>query len=233
MCWWHAWGWILVTNVKCQTNVHINKDKMPGSGDSSRKRDVLPSCDEDVLRLESLCSHHCLPDDDDDDDDDDCDGADYDYCDIWYLKHFVIITMESIIWSISRMTGTWCQPWAILLSRSPPCPSSSTSPSPAWEIEVVHHHLFALGKPSKNKRGWVADSQIRSKPPKTPQNLPENRLFWPEFHLSFSQISKKPCGGWVGHQVAQLALVRNLATRWRHLHYWEIWPPGGATCISE
>ena len=51
---------------------------MPGSGDSSRKRDVLPSCDEDVLRLESLCSHHCLPDDDDDDDDGDDDGDDDD-----------------------------------------------------------------------------------------------------------------------------------------------------------
>ena len=25
--------------------------------------------------------------------------------------------------------------------------------------------------------------------------------------------------------MAPLALVRNLATRWRHLHYWEIWPP--------
>ena len=77
---------------------------MPGSGDSSRKRDVLPSCDEDVLRLESLCSHHCLPGHHHDDDGDYYEG--HDYCDRLYLKHFVIITMESLIWSISRMTGT-------------------------------------------------------------------------------------------------------------------------------
>ena len=29
-----------------------------------------------------------------------------------------------------------------------------------------------------------------------------------------------------------LALVVNLATRWRYLHQLQIWPPGGATCIS-
>ena len=34
------------------------------------------------------------------------------------------------------------------------------------------------------------------------------------------------------HQVAPLALVPNLATRWCHLHKLPIWPPGGATCIS-
>ena len=45
----------------------------------------------------------------------------------------------------------------------------------------------------------VADSQTRSKPLKTitSQNHPENRLFRPGFHLSFSQISQKPWGGWV------------------------------------
>ena len=49
--------------------------------------------------------------------------------------------------------------------------------------------------------GGVADSQTRSKPLKTPQNCPENRLFRPKFHLSFSQISQKPWGGWVGKQI--------------------------------
>ena len=28
-----------------------------------------------------------------------------------------------------------------------------------------------------------------------------SRLFWPKFHLSFSQISQKPWGGWVGKQI--------------------------------
>ena len=43
--------------------------------------------------------------------------------------------------------------------------------------------------------GGVANSQTRSKHLKTPPNHPENRLFQPEFHLSFSQISQKPWGG--------------------------------------
>ena len=34
-----------------------------------------------------------------------------------------------------------------------------------------------------------------------PPNQPENRLFWPEFHLSYSQISQKPLGGWVSKQI--------------------------------
>ena len=45
--------------------------------------------------------------------------------------------------------------------------------------------------------GGVADSQTRSKHLKTSPNHPENRIFRPEFHLSFSQISEKPWGGWV------------------------------------
>ena len=49
--------------------------------------------------------------------------------------------------------------------------------------------------------GGVTDSQTRSKPLKTPQNHPENRLFRPEIHLSSSQISQKPLGGWVGKQI--------------------------------
>ena len=32
--------------------------------------------------------------------------------------------------------------------------------------------------------------------------------------------------------MAPLAFVANLTTRWRHLHYLQIWPPDGATCIS-
>ena len=31
-----------------------------------------------------------------------------------------------------------------------------------------------------------------------PPNHPENLLFWPEFQLSFAQISQKPWGGWMG-----------------------------------
>ena len=39
--------------------------------------------------------------------------------------------------------------------------------------------------------GWLPNRAIP--PPK--KNHPENRLFWPEFHLLYSQYSKKPWGG--------------------------------------
>ena len=35
-----------------------------------------------------------------------------------------------------------------------------------------------------------------------------------------------------GHQMAPFTFVANLASRWRHLHKLQIWPPDGATCIS-
>ena len=35
-----------------------------------------------------------------------------------------------------------------------------------------------------------------------------------------------------GSNMAPLALVANFATRWRHLHSLQIWPPDGAICIS-
>ena len=54
---------------------------------------------------------------------------------------------------------------------------------------------------------WVADSQTRAKPLKTSPNHPENRLFRPEFYLSFSQISQKPWGGWVGRSSLSLNVV--------------------------
>ena len=58
-----------------------------------------------------------------------------------------------------------------------------------------------LGYLSQMWVGGVADSQTRSKPLKIPPNCPENRLFRPKFHLSFSQISQKPWGWWVGKQI--------------------------------
>ena len=33
-----------------------------------------------------------------------------------------------------------------------------------------------------------------------------------------------------GHQMAPFTLVPNLATRWRHLHWLQIWPPDDTTC---
>ena len=36
----------------------------------------------------------------------------------------------------------------------------------------------------------------------------------------------------IGHQMVPLALVKFLVTRWRHLHWLQMWSPGGTTCIS-
>ena len=57
---------------------------------------------------------------------------------------------------------------------------------------------FYLGDFSQMWVDGMADSQTRSKPLK--KNHPKNRLFRPEFHLSFSQISQKPWG-WVGKRI--------------------------------
>ena len=48
--------------------------------------------------------------------------------------------------------------------------------------------------------GWLIPKQGPN-PSKPPQITPKNRLFRPEFHLSFSQISQKPWGGWVSKQI--------------------------------
>ena len=34
----------------------------------------------------------------------------------------------------------------------------------------------------------------------------------------------------LGHKVAPLAFVQNLVIRWRHLHWFQSWQPGGKTC---
>ena len=36
----------------------------------------------------------------------------------------------------------------------------------------------------------------------------------------------------LGNKIAPLTLVAYLATRWRHLHYLQIWPTDGAIYIS-
>ena len=69
---------------------------------------------------------------------------------------------------------------------------------------------FFFGDLSQMWVGGVADSQTRSKPLKTPPNCPENRLFRPKFHLSFSQISQKPWGGWVGKQIWERSPKKNV-----------------------
>ena len=36
-----------------------------------------------------------------------------------------------------------------------------------------------------------------------------------------------------GQQLLLLELVTCLATNWCHLHYFQFWPPGGATCMAK
>ena len=94
--------------------------------------------------------------------------------------------------------------WTVSGGRSGPSASAHSS---SWNIEIAFREAakkknrFFLGNLSQMWVGGVADSQTRSKPLKTPPNHPENRPFWPEFHLSYSQISQKPWGGWVGKQI--------------------------------
>ena len=45
-----------------------------------------------------------------------------------------------------------------------------------------------------------------------------------EWHLHWFQIGQL--------YVVPLVSFQNLTTRWRHQHWFQIWPPGGATCIS-
>ena len=60
---------------------------------------------------------------------------------------------------------------------------------------------FFCGDFSQMWVGGVADSHPRSKTLKKKPNHPENRLFRPKVHLSFSQITQKPWGGWVLKQI--------------------------------
>ena len=70
-------------------------------------------------------------------------------------------------------------------------------------MEGVKRKPCFFGDLSQMWVGGVADSQTRSKPLKKKTNCPENRLFRPKFHLSFSQISQKPWGGWVSKQISE------------------------------
>ena len=49
---------------------------------------------------------------------------------------------------------------------------------------------------------------------------------------TFSQLILNFFSTFSTFQVASLALVLILATRWRHLNLFPIWPPDGTTCIS-
>ena len=81
--------------------------------------------------------------------------------------------------------------------------------------EAAKKKNFFLGNLSQMWVGGVAVSQTRSKPLKTPPNHPENRPFWPEFHLSFSQISQKPWGEWVGKQIWERSPKKNVCFFWQ------------------
>ena len=79
---------------------------------------------------------------------------------------------------------------------------------------------FFLGDLSQMWVVRVADSRTRPNPLKTPPNHRENHLFRPEFHLSFSQISQKPWGGWVGKQCFQNTFGKDLPKK--RLFFWRL-----------
>ena len=86
---------------------------------------------------------------------------------------------------------------------------------------LIGDHLFPIREAAKKKTGffweispkcgwvgWLTPKQGPN-PSKPPPNCPENRLFRPKFHLSFSQISQKPWGGWVGKQIWERSPKKN------------------------
>ena len=62
--------------------------------------------------------------------------------------------------------------------------------------ERVKKQFFGEISPKRGWVGWLIPKQGPN-PSKPPPNCSENRFFRPKFHLSFSQISQKPWGGWV------------------------------------
>ena len=72
-------------------------------------------------------------------------------------------------------------------------------------------------------------------------NTPPNTLTFPNSRRHVSNIARGTTDPefdsvtWIkcSNNMALLALVAYLATRWRHLHQLQIWPPDGTTCISS
>ena len=64
------------------------------------------------------------------------------------------------------------------------------------------------------------------------QNLTTSRCHQNWFHI-WTTCNAISIGSNFGHQVALLALVTNLTTRWRNLHQLQNCQPDGATCISS
>ena len=75
------------------------------------------------------------------------------------------------------------------------------------------------------------------KPLKPPPKSPRICLFWSKFLLSFSQISQKPWGGWVGKQIWERSPKKNVLftpsladhhhrfneTEWDHYNHYGMW----------
>ena len=118
-----------------------------------------------------------------------------------------------------------CRCWILKRRVAPTSPTPTSSPSSSFAVSSCSTFLWLWSwttsttspggqhqDPGVNQRflrdfsqmwvGGVADSQTRS----TPQNLPKS----PEFHLSFSQISQKPWGRWVGKQIWERSPKKNL-----------------------
>ena len=117
--------------------------------------------------------------------------------------------------------------WRLLLSFQL---SSSPSSASTW---VATCYMLSRQGHSKFK----IRQKEASKSFKNIQTLPEAQRTQGIASLTWviSPANKKNAtciGSKFGHQVAPLASVTNLATRWRHLHYLQIWPPDGDICIS-
>ena len=72
---------------------------------------------------------------------------------------------------------------------------------------------FFLWRFLPNVGGWGGWFPSKVQNPKKKTNHPENRLFRPKVHLSFSQITQKPWGGWVLKQIWERSPKKNVFLR--------------------
>ena len=92
-------------------------------------------------------------------------------------------------WKLEGRLGTW----KLMLFCSISCMSSRLGKAPPKKC--------FFGRYLPNVDGWGGWFPNKVQTPQNPPNCPEKFLFLPKFHLSFSQISQKPWGGWVVKQI--------------------------------
>ena len=112
-------------------------------------------------------------------------------------------------------------------------PIQATLPCIATQERVGNYFSFSSEKlnPVKN-----SEPSEQSEPSGTPvHNVYIVQSDGPVVNIARGTTDPEiDCVTWIelGNKIAPLTSVAYLATRWRHLHYLQIWPPAGATYVS-